>query len=67
MLLNYGADPHIKSVTGHKPIDLVTDIKIYDLLLDYEKNVGITFHTNKLLCIVLNIYILENLVLNNFC
>lgn len=42
VLINYGADPHIKSVTGHKPIDLVTDVHIYKLLLEYEKNVG--FH-----------------------
>lgn len=41
MLINYGANPHLKSVTGHKPIDLVTDAKVYDLLLEYEKNVGI--------------------------
>lgn len=26
-------------MTGHKPINLVTDPKIYDLLLDYEQNV----------------------------
>lgn len=40
VLINYGADPHIKSVTGHKPIDLVTDVEMFDLLVEYEKNVG---------------------------
>lgn len=39
ILIDHGADPHLKSVTGHKPIDLVTDLTIYELLADYEKNV----------------------------
>lgn len=38
--MSYGADPHIKSVTGHRPIDLVTDVKTFDLLVKYQKNVG---------------------------
>lgn len=45
VLINYGADPYIKTVTGHKPIDLVTDDQIYDLLLDYEKNVSFYYST----------------------
>jgi len=39
VLMDYGADPNLKSVSGHKPIDLVTDIQIYELLADYEKDV----------------------------
>ncbi|VVC44807.1 ATPase, AAA-type, core,ClpA/B family,Clp ATPase, C-terminal,P-loop containing nucleoside triphosphate [Cinara cedri] len=38
ILIKYGADPHLKSVTGHKPIDLVTHSNTYNLFLDYEKN-----------------------------
>lgn len=38
VLMDHGADPRLKSVTGHKPIDLVTDLTIYELLADYEKN-----------------------------
>lgn len=40
VLIKYGADPHLKSVTGHKPIDLVIDTNTYNLLLEYEKNVS---------------------------
>lgn len=40
VLIKYGADPHLKSVTGHKPINLTTDTEVYELLLEYEKNVG---------------------------
>lgn len=40
VLIKYGADPHLKSVTGHKPIDLVTDLKVYNLLLEYQENVS---------------------------
>jgi len=39
VLMDHGADPNLKSVSGHKPIDLVTDITIYELLADYEKDV----------------------------
>jgi len=37
--MDYGADPNLKSVSGHKPIDLVTDITIYELLANYENDV----------------------------
>jgi len=39
VLMNHGADPNLKSVSGHKPIDLVTDITVYELLSDYENDV----------------------------
>lgn len=39
VLMSYGADPHIKSVTGHRPIDLVTDVQTFELLVEYQKNV----------------------------
>ncbi|XP_050532008.1 caseinolytic peptidase B protein homolog isoform X2 [Daktulosphaira vitifoliae] len=38
LLIEFGADPYIKSVTGHKPINLTTDVRVYNLLLEYEKN-----------------------------
>ncbi|KAL5232851.1 hypothetical protein ACI65C_000261 [Semiaphis heraclei] len=38
VLMDYGADPNLKAVSGVKPIDLVTDIKIYEMLADYEKD-----------------------------
>lgn len=40
VLMDHGADPNLKSVSGHKPIDLVTDITIYELLSDYENDVN---------------------------
>jgi len=40
VLMDYGADPYLKSVSGYKPIDLVTDFTIYELLTDYENNVN---------------------------
>lgn len=41
VLINYGADPRLKSITGHRPIDLVTDVQVFDLLVEYETNVSI--------------------------
>lgn len=40
-LIKFGADPLLKSVTGHRPIDLATNVEIFDLLVEYEKNVSI--------------------------
>lgn len=40
VLMNFGADPFLKSVTGYRPIDLATNIEIFDLLVEYEKNVS---------------------------
>jgi len=44
VLMKYGADPYLKSVTGLRPIDLVTDAQAYELLLEYENNVGSILH-----------------------
>jgi len=43
VLMKYGADPYLKSVTGLKAIDLVTDVEAYELLIEYENNVGVTY------------------------
>lgn len=40
ILLKYGANPFIKSASNHRPIDLVSDFEIYELLKEYEKNVS---------------------------
>lgn len=40
VLMDYGADPNLKLVAGHKPIDLVTDITNYELLTNYENDVN---------------------------
>jgi len=44
VLIKYGADPYLKSVTGLRPIDLVTDDRAYKLLLEYENNVGLILY-----------------------
>jgi ATP-dependent Clp protease ATP-binding subunit ClpB len=47
ILIQYGANPFIKSASNHRPIDLVSDHEVYDLLKEYEKNVSyniLTYH-----------------------
>ncbi|XP_050436131.1 caseinolytic peptidase B protein homolog [Adelges cooleyi] len=38
VLMKYGADPFLKSVTGHTPINLTTDVEVYRMLQEYEIN-----------------------------
>lgn len=40
ILIKYGANPFIKSVSNHRPIDLVSNLEIYNLLKEYEENVS---------------------------
>lgn len=47
VLMLYGASPHLKSASGHKPIDLATQIDIYELIADYEKNVKFNVFLSK--------------------
>lgn len=51
VLMKYGADPYLESVTGHKPIDLSLDIEVYELLLEYENNVSLIYISLVKLCI----------------